>query len=36
MTVQNFQDAFLFDLSLAHAGERTALQILEQGAGTSA
>jgi ferritin-like metal-binding protein YciE len=31
--VQNPQDVFLFDLSLAHAGERSALQILQQGAG---
>jgi ferritin-like metal-binding protein YciE len=33
MTVHSPEDAFLFDLSLACAGERTALQILEEGAG---
>jgi ferritin-like metal-binding protein YciE len=33
MTLQNSEDALLLDLSLAHAGECTALQILEQGAG---
>ncbi|WP_433727872.1 ferritin-like domain-containing protein [Actinoplanes sp. CA-051413] len=33
MTVPSPEDAFLFDLSRAYAGERTALQILEQGAG---
>jgi ferritin-like metal-binding protein YciE len=31
MSVQNAQDAFLFDLSLAHAGARTTLEIVEQG-----
>jgi ferritin-like metal-binding protein YciE len=33
VTVLNPEDAFLADLSLAYAGERTALQILEEGAG---
>lgn len=33
MTVQSPKGALLFDLSLAYAGERTALQILEVGAG---
>jgi ferritin-like metal-binding protein YciE len=32
MTVRNPEDAFLYELSLAHAGERTALQILEESA----
>jgi ferritin-like metal-binding protein YciE len=33
MTVHSPEAAFLFDLSLVHAGERVALQILEEGAG---
>ena len=33
MTVQNPEDAFLFDLSMAHAGKRAVLQFLEEGAG---
>jgi hypothetical protein len=31
--VRNPHDAFLYDLSLAHAGEHTTLEILDQGAG---
>jgi ferritin-like metal-binding protein YciE len=33
MAVDNHRDALLFDLSLARAGERTALEMTEQGAG---